>query len=150
MSDSYSFRNLQLWDRAQELTLAIIRLVAPLPRNAVHDVISQQIIKSSSSIAANVSEGHARFAPRVHIYHLSVAKGSTAETDSWLDLLTRNASITREQAAPLRQECMELMAMITAKIRNLEKIAGEQRGRLGEEPAEWEYTAATLEVARVR
>ena len=118
----YTFRNLILWEKAQELTLAVIRLIAPLPRSAAADVITRQIIRSSSSVAANVAEGHGRYTPGAHMYHLSIAKGSTCETDSWLDLLRRSNLISAEQEQPLHDTCMELIAMLTSKIRQLETL----------------------------
>ena len=124
----YTFRNLILWEKAQELTLAVIRLIAPLPRSAASDVITRQIIRSSSSIAANVAEGHGRYTFGAHMYHLSIAKGSTCETDSWLDLLRRSDLIKAEQEKPLHDTCMELVAMLTSKIRQLEHCNRSQNG----------------------
>ena len=138
----YGYRNLILWNKAQELTLAVIRLIAPLPRSGAADVISKQIIRSSSSIAANVAEGHGRFTAGAHSFHLSVAKGSTCETDSWLDLLRRSDLIRTDQEKPLHETCMELVAMLTSKIRQLETVqAASKRGgagsRLSDERAEY-------------
>ena len=118
----YNFHNLILWDKAQTLALDVIRLIAPLPRSAAADVITKQIIRSSSSIAANVAEGHGRYTPGAHAYHLSIAKGSTCETDSSLDLLRRSAMIHADQEKPLHDTCMELIAMLTSKIRQLETV----------------------------
>ena len=139
----YTFRNLILWEKAQELTLAVIRLIAPLPRSAAADVITRQIIRSSSSIAANVAEGHGRYTLGAHMYHLSIAKGSTCETDSWLDLLRRSDLIKAEQEKPLHDTCMELVAMLTSKIRQLEQLqqkpkrGGVAGARISDERAEY-------------
>ncbi len=131
LGTEYSYRNLILWQKAQELTLAIIRLTAALPRANIADALVRQIVRSSSSIAANVAEGHGRCTPRAHANHLSIAKGSVCETDSWLDLLRRSGHISAEQEQPLHDVCMELIAMLTAKIRELEKLpprsVGEER-----------------------
>jgi four helix bundle protein len=149
----YSYRNLILWNKAQELTLDVIRLIAPLRRSAAADVIAKQIIRSSSSIAANVAEGHGRFTPGAHSFHLSVAKGSACETDSWLDLLRRSELINAEQEKPLHDTCMELVAMLTSKIRQLEvasansKRSGSPSSRIGDERAEY-IVDATLQYPR--
>ncbi len=123
----YNFRNLILWNKAQALTLDVIRLTAPLPRSAAAGVITKQIIRSSSSLAANVAEGHGRYTIGSHMYHLSIAKGSTCETDSWLDLLRRSDLINADQEKPLHDACMQLVAMLTAKIRQLETLQRKSR-----------------------
>lgn len=139
----YNYRNLILWDRAQELTLAVIRLTSPLPRTAAADVIRKQIIRSASSMAANVAEGHGRYRLGAHAYHLSIAKGSACETDSWLDLLRRSGLITREQEEPRHALCMELISMLTSKIRQLEAMQQQAKrkdsgpSRLEDERGEW-------------
>jgi len=121
--NAYSYRNLILWQKAQELTPAIPRLTSALPRAPMSDTLARQVIRSAWSIAANVAEGHGRFVLRPHAYHLSIAKGSTCETDSWLDLLRRAGLITADEERPLHDQCMELIAMLTAKIRNLEELS---------------------------
>lgn len=122
MSGEYNFRNLIVWQKSQQLTLDVIKLIGSMPRNAIADVLVKQIIRSSSSIAANIAEGHGRFTPGAHSNHLSIAKGSACETGGWLDLLHKSGFITAEQEQRLHATCLEIVAMLTAKIRELEKI----------------------------
>jgi len=133
LGTDYNYRNLILWQKAQDLTLEIIRLTSAIPRANIADALVRQIVRSSSSIAANVAEGHGRFTPRAHANHLSIAKGSACETDSWLDLLRKSGLISKEQEQPLHDLCMELIAMLTAKIRQLD----DHQHRVGEERAIW-------------
>ncbi|MHB8376045.1 MAG: four helix bundle protein [Dehalococcoidia bacterium] len=93
MSDAYTFRNLILWQKAQALTVQVIEITSSMPRTPAADVIARQIIRSSSSIAANIAEGHGRYSPRAHANYLLIARGSACETDSWLDLLRRQSFI---------------------------------------------------------
>lgn len=144
LGNEYSFRKLILWQKAQELTLNVIKLTSALPRANVADALVRQIVRSSSSIAANVAEGHGRFTPRAHAYHLSIAKGSACETDGWLDLLRRSGHISTEQEQPLHDVCMELIAMLTAKIRELEKLPP----RVGEERAAYVINGEAIEEDR--
>ncbi len=136
MGSERSFRNLILWQKAQELTLDVVRITSTFPRSNIADVLVKQILRSSSSIAANVAEGHGRFTPRAHANHLSIAKGSACETDSWLDLLRRSGLMSETHEQPLHDTCMELIAMLTAKIRQLEVVqhrVEEERTPYGEE-----------------
>lgn len=134
MAEKYSYRNLIVWEKAQTLALDVIRLVSGLPRNTVSDVLTRQVVRSSASIGANVAEGHGRFTPRAHANHLSIAKGSACETDSWIDLMRRSGEISSEQEQRLHQQCMELVPMLTAKIKELENTG---RYRVSEDRAEW-------------
>ena len=101
-------------------------------------MLARQIITAASSIGANIAEGHGRFTPGAHGNHLSIAKGSAAETDSWLDSLRREDLLSLEEEAPLHQECMEIMAMLTSKILDLNRLAQEKPSKVREEQVSYE------------
>lgn len=119
--NDYSFRNLILWQKAQDLAFDVITTTRKARRDAAADVLIRQSIRSASSVAANIAEGHGRFTPRAHANHLSIAKGSACETDSWLDLMKRTGVIGEADEARLHHATGELIAMLTAKIRDLER-----------------------------
>ncbi len=125
MTADYNFRNLVLWRRAQDLSLAVIRLTSGLPRDPAAAVIARQLVRSASSIAANIAEGHGRFYRAAHRNHLSIAKGSACETDGWLDLLRRAGYIDAATEARLHDMCIEIIRMVTAKILKLERETGD-------------------------
>jgi four helix bundle protein len=122
MSKEYNHRNLIVWQRAQELAHQMIQLTKRLPQSWANAVLARQVISAATSIGANIAEGHGRFTPGAHGNHLSIAKGSAAETDSWLDSLCREGYLTRDEEAPLHRQCMEIMAMLTSKILDLERL----------------------------
>ena len=127
----YSYRNLILWQKAQALTLRIIEIVSRLPRQPAAQVIARQVVRSSSSIAANIAEGHGRFSIPAHRNHLSIAKGSACETDSWLDLMRGAGYIEPDVERELHDACEEVIRMLTAKIVQLER-KGKSDARIGE------------------
>ena len=144
----YSYRNLLLWQKAQELTLAVIQVVSRLPRNPAA-AIGRQIIGSASSIAANVAEGHGRFSLPAHRNHLSIGKGSACETDGWLDLLRRAGFLDAAMESRLHEACDELIRMLTAKIVQFERVEKSKSSRLSEEMSPYtpsDYVAGRFSV----
>lgn len=122
MAKNYTYRNLIVWQRAQQLAFQIIELVQHAPQSWANAVIVRQIISAATSIGANIAEGHGRYMPGAHRNHLSIARGSAAETDSWLDLLHRAGWITSEEEAVLHVECLEIMAILTSKMLDLDRM----------------------------
>ncbi len=118
---SYSYRNLDVWKRAQDLALKIIHLTSGLPHSQPADVLARQVIRSASSIGANIAEGHGRFSLGAFRNHLQIARGSACETDSWLDLMTRAGYISADVEATLHAECDVVVAALTNRIRSLDK-----------------------------
>ena len=135
--EPYSYRNLILWQKAQELTLEIVRIVASLPNDRVAPVMGRQIVRSASSIGANIAEGHGRYSLAAHRNHLSIAKGSACETDGWLDLLHRAGYLDTAAEGRLHDACLEIIRMLTAKILDLERREQAKGKRIGEEPGEY-------------
>ena len=132
----YSFRNLILWNKAQELTLAIVREIAKMPEDRFVAIVSDQIFRSASSMGANIAEGHGRYSPGAHANYLSIAKASACETDNFLDLLRRGGYLSARTEAKLHTDCQEIIRMLTSKILDLGRIAKTTKGpRLGEERA---------------
>ena len=133
--DAYTYRNLILWQKAQQLTLEIIRLIAEAPSDKVVKIIADRIVRCSSSIGANIAEGHGRFTPRAHGNYLSIAKASACETDSFLDLLHRAGYVSAAREAALHSDCEEIIRMLTRKIVDLERLdsSRQKSPRIGDE-----------------
>ena len=125
-----------MWQRAQELSLLVFRISRALPGDRATAIIAQQVLRSATSIAANIAEGHGRFSAGAYRNHLSIARGSTAETISWVDLLSRAELITSEQDEQLLGLCAELMRMLSSKMKELDPSAGRSL-TVRDEIAEW-------------
>ena len=132
MGKSYSHHELIVWRRAQELAHRIIQLMPRLPGTWANAVLARQIVAAATSVGANIAEGHGRFTPGAHGNHLSIAKGSAAETDSWLDLLRREGYLTAEEDAVLHDERMQITAMLKSKILDLEALERSQSRKVRE------------------
>jgi len=138
MAKDYSYRNLILWQRAQALALRVIQIVRRLPNNWGTAVVARQIVASATSVSANIAEGHARFTPGAHRNHLSIAKGSAAETDSWLDLLRRLGDLSDEEEEELHSECLWIMESLKSKILDLEQYEQNKRRSIREKSEGYE------------
>jgi four helix bundle protein len=133
VANDYSYRNLVLWQRSQQLAVQVISIIRRLPNDWGNAVIARQIIASVTSISANIAEGHARFTWGAHSNHLSIARGSAAETDSWIDLLLRLRAISSDEEASLHQECLWIMQSLKSKILDLEQAAKKPTRKVGEQ-----------------
>ncbi|MGD0789088.1 MAG: four helix bundle protein, partial [Terracidiphilus sp.] len=54
---AHSFRDLVVWQRAMQLTVAIYRLTREFPREEMYGLTSQ-IRRSAVSLPSNIAEGH--------------------------------------------------------------------------------------------
>ena len=131
----YGFRQLGLWQKAQSFAVEIARLMDGLPSRRSSEVAGRQLVRAATSIPANIAEGHGRFTLPAYRNHLSIAKGSACEAQSWLDLLSRLGYLDGEMAQRLDGLCGELIAALTRRIRSLEQQ--QKEGRVRESAADY-------------
>jgi len=125
----YSFRNLELWKDAQEFAVRACRIADALPDKRSADVIGRQLTRAATAIAANIAEGHARYSLAAHRNHLSIAKGSTAEAEHWIDLLMRLQFIDADLGSALERSCIRLTGVLTRRIADPERQEERRRVR---------------------
>jgi four helix bundle protein len=118
-ADDSTFRSQVLWQKAQDFAESIAELVVRLPRDVATNAIGSQLMRSAGSIPANVAEGYGRFSQPAYRNHLSIARGSTFESESWIDLLLRRRYIDAERGGALTADCHEIGRLLTARMRSL-------------------------------
>jgi four helix bundle protein len=81
----YSYRNLDVWQDAQALAAAVIRMIKEMPRDVPSVAIAKQLVRAAGSAPANIAEGHGRFSKGAFRNHLLIARGSLCEVGScWI------------------------------------------------------------------
>jgi four helix bundle protein len=112
------FRELKVWRKAHELTLAVYQITASFPREELYG-LTAQLRRASSSIAANLAEGCGRNGDAELARFCSMAMGSASELEYHL-LLARDLKLVRPQDYDaLDQRATELKRMLTALLQKL-------------------------------
>ena len=116
----YSYRKLKVWQKAQNLAVHIIKQLDTLSNTWRNQILGKQLLRSVTSISANIAEGNGRHSGKSYQYFLSIARGSATETDSWLDLFHRLALMNTSTYHDLHTQCQEIIAMLTSLINKAE------------------------------
>jgi four helix bundle protein len=92
-----SYRNLEIWKEAREVSIAIHEMSLRLPRFEQFEQ-AQQIRRSSKSIRSNIVEGYGRRRYKAdYIRFLIIAQASTDETTDHLETLFETRSLSDQQ-----------------------------------------------------
>ena len=112
------FRQLKVWQKAHELTLAVYQLTATFPREELYG-LSSQLRRAGSSIAANLAEGCGRNGDAELARFCSMAMGSASELEYHL-LLGRDLKLIKgKDYEALHQRTTELKRMLAALMQKL-------------------------------
>ena len=79
-------------------------------------VLSKQILRSATSVGANIHEAVASESKRDFIHKLSIALKEARETSYWLHLLTDSNYISNETFKTLNEKCEELIRILNSII----------------------------------
>src|SRR5580700_8775517 len=80
-----SFRDLLVWQRSIQLTVAIYRLSQSFPHEEIYGLTSQ-IRRSAVSVPSNIAEGQGRLNTGEFRQFLGVARGSNCELQTQLEI----------------------------------------------------------------
>lgn len=84
-------------------------------------VLSKQILRSGTSIGANVREAEHAQSKADFIHKLSIALKEANETEYWLDLLYETQYMTIEMFQNIKNKIVEILKLLTSIINTSKK-----------------------------
>ena len=106
-----------LQQKSKTFAVRIVKLYQYLAVEKRETILSKQLLRSGTSIGANIHEGIYGQSKRDFTAKLSIALKEAVETEYWLELLVETEYLTREQYASIQQDCGELARLLTAIVK---------------------------------
>jgi len=104
----------ELKARTKEFALRVIRLVDALPNSVKGRATANQIMRSSTSVAANYRAACRARSRAEFIAKIGVVEEEADETAFWLELIIDSKIRSKTQIEPLLKEAGELVAIMAA------------------------------------
>jgi four helix bundle protein len=113
------FKDLKVWAKAHQMTLAVYQMTRKFPRDEIYGLTSQ-IRRASASIGANIAEGCGRRSDPEMKRFVQIARGSASELEYHL-LLARDLQVlTVEEFKDLETKVFEIQRMLAALVQRLQ------------------------------
>jgi len=117
-----SYKDLKVHKESFSLAMDIFWITRKFPKEEIYSLTSQ-IVRSSRSVSANISEGWAkRTYDSVFKQHLIHSLGSNSETEDWLDYSLQCKYISKEVYDTLIEKNNRIGRMLTKLHQNWKKI----------------------------
>jgi four helix bundle protein len=113
------FRDLQVWNKAMDLFEDVVKDAESFPNTEVARIVTNQVLRSISSISANIAEGFGRRRGKEYEHYLYIARGSANESIDWYEKLKRLGYITEDKFQLREKACDEIRAMLTGMLNKL-------------------------------
>ncbi|MGA3081622.1 MAG: four helix bundle protein [Terracidiphilus sp.] len=114
-----SFKDLVVWQRAVQLTVAVYKLTAAFPASERFG-LTNQLRRASVSVASNIAEGYGRSTKGEYLLFLGHARGSNCEVETQLvisEALGFGSDESRKLAGSLSGEVSRMLVAMMSKLR---------------------------------
>ncbi len=98
--------------------IRIVKLARYLQEHKKEYILSKQLMRSGTSIGANVSESQQAQSRADFISKLNIALKEAAETSYWLQLLKATDDLSPGEFESVYSDCQEIEKLLTAIIRS--------------------------------
>jgi four helix bundle protein len=104
-------------DKSFAFALRIVRLYQYLSDTKKEYVLSKQILRSGTSIGANVRESEHGQSKADFIHKISISLKEASETDYWLELLHKSDYLDTKLYQSLKEDCEEILKILTSIVK---------------------------------
>ena len=106
-----------IYDKSFDFAFRVVNLYKFLVQRKHEYILSKQIIRSGTSIGANVSEArHAQSRPDF-ISKMTIALKDADETHYWIRLLFKSGYLSVPQFQSILSDCNEIISMLSAIVK---------------------------------
>lgn len=105
-------------ERTLKFGVQIVKLVDQLPRTISGIEIGRQIVRSGTSIGANIEEAQDGLSRKDFIKSIQIALKEARETRYWLRIILRSELLSALQIDSILKECVEINRILTAIVKS--------------------------------
>lgn len=113
-------KNLVVYCKSLDLAVEMYKHFSITKLNSTERVMINQLLRSCSSIGANIAEGYGRYYKKSYRHFLSISRGSSFETDYWLDLMSKTKIFEEKQLSKFIKKNNEITKILTTMMKKLQ------------------------------
>lgn len=110
-------------DKSKAFAIRIVRLYQYLQQEEKEFVLSKQLLRSGTSIGANLAEAEYAISRNEFQAKLYISLKETAETLYWLELLRRTDYLTQQQYDSLQADAEELRKLLSSSTKTIKETS---------------------------
>jgi four helix bundle protein len=115
---------MELKQRTKAFALRAIKMTQTLPKSMAADVVGRQLLRSSTSVAANYRAACRSRSRAEFVAKMGVVEEEADESAFWLEMLADSALMKPVRLSELAKKADELVAIAVASIRTARNRRG--------------------------
>ena len=113
-------------DKSKAFAIRIIRMCQHIETEKREIMLSRQVLRSGTSIGANVTESRNAQSTADFIHKLNIALKEADETLFWINNLYEGGYLNEKEFESIHKDADELVKILVASIKTLKKKNGTQ------------------------
>ena len=105
-------------------SIQIIETYKELTNSKREFILSKQLLRSGTSIGANITEAEHRQSIKDFVHKLSISRKEANESIYWIKLLGATDYLSSSTSKPLLKDCEELLKLLTSIIKTTKERNG--------------------------
>ena len=105
-----------LVELSRQFAVDVVKLCEEIKGRRKGNVLCNQLLRSGTSIGANINEGNYGQSRADFIAKMHIALKETSETEYWLKLLVLSEYISEKEGKSLINDCLEIKKILIATI----------------------------------
>jgi len=112
--------------KSKEFASRIVKMYLYLKEKKQEHVLSKQVLRSGTSIGANLAEAVWGSSRADFLAKVNIALKESHETMYWIELLGDNGFLTKKTYESISEDCRQLIAMLVATRKTLSSTKHER------------------------
>ena len=111
----------KLVDLSKQFAVGIVNLCTEIKENRKGNVLLNQLLRSGTSIGANIHEANYAASKADFINKLQIALKECYESDYWLGLFNETKMITEKEYTEMYDKCSKIRKLLVASLTTAKK-----------------------------
>ncbi len=103
-----------VFDKSKKFAIRVVKLYKYLCDEKKEFVLSKQLLRSGTSIGANISEANCSISKKEFLSKMYIAFKECAESKYWLDLLFDTDYLTQTEYDSIMNDCTEIQKLLSS------------------------------------
>jgi len=113
---------LHIKDRAFNFSVRIVRMVRIMPKDPAGYTLANQIVRSGTSIGANIEEAQGAISKKEFIHIMQIALKEARETYYWIKVIRGTNLLSVSRTDLIFQESSEIIKILTTIIKHAKLV----------------------------
>ena len=109
-------------EKSKRLAIRIVRLYQYLCDEKKEYVLSKQVLRSGTSIGANLAEAETAMSRKDFLAKVYIALKECSETLYWLELLYETDYLSKQEYESINSDCVEIRKMLSSTTKTMKEV----------------------------